>query len=1080
MKTLTKVKLINWHTFSNVEFPIYRNTVMTGENGTGKSTILDALQYVLTVGRCKFNKAASDIGNRTLESYMRCKIGVEGNEYLRNGDITTYIALEFYDEKTKRYQIIGTVIDLRTGGSPVWEFYQIVNAQISDVDFIENGKALTKKQFRERLSDTGQQATFQDTRRDGERMFANALGVKLKYFELVTRALAFKAIDNVYQFIMDFLLKEDPVDINNLRLSIQSYQKLEEQLKVSKEECDFLAKIVDENKDYQKAHVDIDVTQCLQDKVKEKSLSNQMMKTEEECAKINRKLQALQEKNIQLDQDYNSYLNQSNKLENSINQNETYRLKESLQRDYDSKTNDLLKKEHTYQSLLETIENEAEVLKKLKIKKDFITYIAKKQYESEVLTEYLHETINHINSKLDEVSKELLHTNTERNKAEQTYQEKIQTYERLKRNQLEYKKEVQQLIDLLKEKLAHHYGKEIEVKPLCEYLEITDESWRNAIEGYLNSQRFDIIIEPEYFEYALLIYDEYKNQKGIYGVGIVDVAKLVKYQDMDIKGTLAEQLDCRNTYAKWYINMLLGRVHCVDDVKDLRKHPVAITRSTMLYKNYTVKALNPNVYRKPYIGLEAIKIQMLELEKEIQVLSNTLSELRQSINELNELQNLLRSSKADHILSRISVIDDYQSLAKQIEDIKTRLDKIEIDDSILALQEELDDVQRKLKKVKKEQEHNLEEIGNLKGTLNQKESFISANKEELQSIKEKNVTYEMEHYDISSKAEQKQEEYERKYHQDYIRIVNVLDAEKRRYLQDISEMKNKIENLMKEYNLRFNIGFEQTVASIQDYEKRYYQFRDMEIVNKTEMTRQAKLKCEESFKESFISGLSEKIHDAKENIKTLNKGLAKRDFNGETYEFCVTATKRENFKEYYDIIESGKEYRANNLFSEILDESQRRIMDELFAKLASVENDKETEQTLMEYTDYRNYLDYDIKIKYDDGTYAYFSKVNREKSGGETQTPFYVIMAASFEQIIQNRNEDEDFGCVVIFDEAFNNMDEYRIQEMIKFYNERDIQTFIAVPPSRASTIIPYVNTRLLVIKQDNQTFVEVVKDEEL
>ena len=205
MKTLTKVKLINWHTFSNVEFPIYRNTVMTGENGTGKSTILDALQYVLTVGRCKFNKAASDIGNRTLESYMRCKIGVEGNEYLRNGDITTYIALEFYDEKTKRYQIIGTVIDLRTGGSPVWEFYQIVNAQISDVDFIENGKALTKKQFRERLSDTGQQATFQDTRRDGERMFANALGVKLKYFELVTRALAFKAIDNVYQFIMDFL-----------------------------------------------------------------------------------------------------------------------------------------------------------------------------------------------------------------------------------------------------------------------------------------------------------------------------------------------------------------------------------------------------------------------------------------------------------------------------------------------------------------------------------------------------------------------------------------------------------------------------------------------------------------------------------------------------------------------------------------------------------------------------------------------------------------------------------------------------------------------------------------------------------
>ena len=179
------------------------------------------------------------------------------------------------------------------------------------------------------------------------------------------------------------------------------------------------------------------------------------------------------------------------------------------------------------------------------------------------------------------------------------------------------------------------------------------------------------------------------------------------------------------------------------------------------------------------------------------------------------------------------------------------------------------------------------------------------------------------------------------------------------------------------------------------------------------------------------------------------------------------------FKEYYKIIQSGKEYMVNNLLSETLSESQRRIMDDLFIKLSSVENDQETEQMLMEYTDYRNYLDYDIKIKYASGDYAYFSKVNKEKSGGETQTPFYVIMAASFEQVIRNRNQNEDFGCVVIFDEAFNNMDEQRIQEMIKFYNEREIQTFIAVPPSRASTIIPYVNTRLLVIKQGQQSFVE-------
>ena len=336
----------------------------------------------------------------------------------------------------------------------------------------------------------------------------------------------------------------------------------------------------------------------------------------------------------------------------------------------------------------------------------------------------------------------------------------------------------------------------------------------------------------------------------------------------------------------------------------------------------------------------------------------------------------------------------------------------------------------------------------------------------------------MDHIDITQQTDQWVRDYEKRYFRDFQSIFKSIDQSESQYDKDLSTSKNNIVFMMNNYNNEFNIGFENSLDDIQSYLKRYFQLRDMDIIDKTEKTRQAKLKCEESFKTSFISGLNEKIENAKRNINALNKGLSQRNFNGETYEFIVTATKKENFKEYYKIIQTGKEYMTDNLLSETLDDGQRRIMDELFAKLSSVENDKETDKTLMEYTDYRNYLDYDIKINYDDGSFAYFSKVNKEKSGGETQTPFYVIMAASFEQVIQNQRQNEDFGCVVLLDEAFNNMDERRIQEMIKFYNERDIQTFIIVPPSRAATIIPYVNTRLLVIKQDNHSFVEVITDE--
>ena len=238
-------------------------------------------------------------------------------------------------------------------------------------------------------------------------------------------------------------------------------------------------------------------------------------------------------------------------------------------------------------------------------------------------------------------------------------------------------------------------------------------------------------------------------------------------------------------------------------------------------------------------------------------------------------------------------------------------------------------------------------------------------------------------------------------------MKNDIEQQGNGYQRKANQIENQIVMKMKDYNDAYNIGFENALTDIESYKQRYHQLKEMDIVSKEEKTRQAKLKCEESFKTSFISGLNEKIENAKKDIAELNKGLAQRDFNGETYEFCVSPTSRDDFKEYY------------NLLSETLSESQRRIMDDLFIKLSSVENDQETEQMLMEYTDYRNYLDYDIKIKYASGDFAYFSKVNKEKSGGETQTPFYVIMAASFEQVIRNRNQNEDFGCVVIFVEGF-------------------------------------------------------------
>ena len=64
MKKLVKIRLINWHYLSNETIVINGNTLLTGPNASGKSTIMDAITFVLTAGDTQFNLAANEKGKR--------------------------------------------------------------------------------------------------------------------------------------------------------------------------------------------------------------------------------------------------------------------------------------------------------------------------------------------------------------------------------------------------------------------------------------------------------------------------------------------------------------------------------------------------------------------------------------------------------------------------------------------------------------------------------------------------------------------------------------------------------------------------------------------------------------------------------------------------------------------------------------------------------------------------------------------------------------------------------------------------------------------------------------------------------
>jgi len=142
-------------------------------------------------------------------------------------------------------------------------------------------------------------------------------------------------------------------------------------------------------------------------------------------------------------------------------------------------------------------------------------------------------------------------------------------------------------------------------------------------------------------------------------------------------------------------------------------------------------------------------------------------------------------------------------------------------------------------------------------------------------------------------------------------------------------------------------------------------------------------------------------------------------------------------------------------------------MEDLFAKLTAY--DDRGEKVLEEYTDYRKYLDYDIIVENKTGNSQRFSKIYGEKSGGETQTPFYVAIAASFVQLYKLG----DTIRIIMFDEAFDKMDDNRIASMMDFLNHQDFQIILATPPAKVEVIGEKVDTILMAMRDGTTSIIE-------
>ncbi|MGI3136257.1 MAG: ATP-binding protein [Candidatus Phytoplasma vitis] len=1084
MKKLTRIKLINWHLFSYQDIEIKDNILISGENGSGKSTLLDALQYVLIGERngVKFNIAANENAKRSLESYIKGKIGLENKEFLRNNDVITHIALEFYDEIKKEYTILGCVLELPYRGLLKEKFYLVPNINLKkDIFTFDNNQIRNIKDMREYLRIFNKDFNFFDTKKQYQNAVGKYLQINIyKYLKILPKALAFKAL-NLQKFIFDFLLEENPININGLKNNVRQLKKIESQIEIEKIKLKELAKIIEIHKNLKKIDVQVKIyfltEKMVLVKKNEKKLEN-AIKTKE---LINQELSKLllnkkkYNESIEYLNDYILKL-QTNKIQNNLGS-----ILYSLQKD---------------------LANDRRVVKEIQEKID----ISKKKLAEEIVIlenlfslnqdNFLKESIQKINSFLQNsrkqkafilkedvveisnyLSQKIINININQNilnKEIIILKEKINKnnyeLEMINQNFVSQNDHFVKINNLLKEKLKNKYNKNIFVYPLCELIEIKDELWRNAIEGFLGSRKFNLIIDYRYFDSALKIYEKLQDDLKIYDVGLVNTEKIPDIpNNLD---SLASHISSDNKDALKYAKILLSYIKCELNIENLKNHKTAITPSGMIYSNYSAKKLNPKIYKIPYIGLNSFKIRKDIILNELNLQTEELLKKQNYFRDNENIISLIKKSKISSIVNwdfssffqqQKEKEENIINIEEKITQLQLNHDLTKLEDNIFKSQEEKNIKTKKLEQIlleiaeyQNKEKINIVQINNLeKELIFYKEQLFEEEKKEILNIEAASVqihNYLNEYpnnYEMISKSIQE----------------NLKSIEKQKNILNtdlIFSMKTYIDN----YNL---LNIESNIESFDFFAKEYNLISSKNLVKYEQEAKELTIKTEIIFKEEFINKLTKSIIEAQQQIQNLNQILKNRPFGEDYYQIIVKPSDEPEYQKYYSFFIQENKLDQTNLFYENNLSYKDIVLNELFQKIMSFE--QEYENISYQFLDYRNYLNYDIKIYDKDGNFSFFSKIFREKSGGETQVPFYIIIAICFEQLLSENGESK--GCLVFFDEAFNNMDENRIDAMISFFNSLKIQFFIAIPPQRIANILPHVKTNLIVVKDKNYAIVE-------
>ncbi len=1095
MKLLTRIRLVNWHLFENTTIDCRGTTYFIGINGAGKSTVLDAVQFALVGGQrdVRFNQAALSGGKRTLASYVRGELGTESHRYLR-GDATGVVALEFKNTDGTFFTN-GAVIDAyEDGRSPDVAYFIVHNAILNDNWFFKApGQLFDTRSFKRHLENfvlpPNASARVFTHLEDYRVHLLNRLGqLKDTFPAKIVKGLAFSPLTDIRSFVHNYLLDENLLDVKTLQAQLETMRHFESLAADVRERINSLTRIEEFDKERlanrrrritntfvaRRAQADVYLDELKERRLELDSAKLEFHRDEIQRDDLSRSLRfaqsALTDAEIALRTDHTAQREKElrDKIasltaeQTSLNQRQT---------DFDRCLAAELADVKKLQKLLA-----ADKIEKIVALTTFIADKGAQKTEQAIRSTQqslavLGGAYSREQTLLNERATQL---KTEAAGLEDEIR-KLRTGDRETSVKAEAPHSAR-LREILRAELGLGAN---QVVYLCDVIQIPKPEWQNAVEGLLGFKRFTLLLPPAYYDAAMQLYHKHKD--AIHGAALLDAESILQHrtgQPPRNVNSLSSEVSTEDPVARAYVDLLLGYYAKCDTLEQLRTHRTAITRECFARRNFTDSHLNPQVYQRWFIGDRAAPRQIEQRKSRIDEIAGELKNLSQRETALSERLALTRDKmrplvELETALPALSRLTPLKAELATFEKELTALDSHTFE----TLRAEVEKRQGECDQLQAEVRAAERKLGNLEEKVKQieTESIPDLESSADESMRNAESLLVLENADEETKSDV-QKEYERRRER---QPLDVILQNASRYENDYQAAEGRSRDRLREakqaYSMRYDFGTDDT-----DDATRYRTERD-KLVNselphyEDQIARQRGL-AEQELVENFIHRLREQIEDARQQLAFLNGTLANLRFGGERFEFVSQPAPA--LRQVFDMVMDSQQIMGDSLFDSDFRQRHQQGWDLLFERLTHTHDDDHAE--LRELQDYRNYLQYDIRIHYPNGDRALLSQINAKKSGGETTTPFYVAMVASFAQAYRlNQARPSDTIRLALFDEAFGKMDTARTASALHFMREAGLQVLLATPPDKSGSLLPFVDSVCTVVRKDNHSFViEIDKSE--